>query len=271
MITSVDQRHRNRRVVFVPPAVVFDPTGFEIASIQDDGTARAFVELHHYSGSYPAALRRFGLYAPGGALVGVAVFSVPTNDLALRPLPGSPRESMELGRFVLLDDVAFNGETYFLARCLDALRREGVVGVVSFSDPEPRTTAAGELIFRGHVGQIYQARSAAYFGRATARTLHLLPDGRVFSDRAAQKIRGQERGWRAAVGELVAHGAVAPLPSEDLRAWLLTALSRVTRTRRHGGNHKYIFPLCRAARGAMPKVKRPYPRFNPELFARSAS
>jgi len=271
VISPVDQRHRDGRVVFVPPSVVFDPRGFEIAAIPDDKAARAFIELHHYAHSYPAALRRFGLYAPGGALVGVAVFSVPTNDLALRPLPGSPRESMELGRFVLLDDVAFNGETYFLARCLDALRREGVVGVVSFSDPEPRTTAAGELVFRGHVGQIYQARSAVYLGRATPRTLRLLPDGKVFSDRAAQKIRAQERGWRAAAGELQGYGADAPLASEDPRAWLTTALSRVTRTRRHGGNHKYIFPLCRAARGAMPKVKRPYPRFNPELFARSAS
>lgn len=272
MISPVDQRWSGRRSVFVPPTERFNPLGYEVAVIPDDLTARRFVEREHYSGSYVAALRRFGLYAPGGHLVGVAVFSVPTNDLALRPLPGDPRASMELGRFVLVDSVRFNGESFFLSRCLDALRTEGVVGVVSFSDPEPRTSVAGELVFRGHVGQIYQARSAAYLGRATPRTLRLLPDGGVFSDRAAQKIRARERGWVAAADQLVRHGAPTPTPTPggDLGPWLVAALAAVTRKRRHGGCHKYIFPLCRAARRALPARRPPYPRFSPELLTRCA-
>jgi hypothetical protein len=35
----------------------------------------------------------------------------------------------------------------------------------------------------------------------------LLPDGRVFSDRAAQKIRNSERGWKYAAAQLEAFGA----------------------------------------------------------------
>ena len=39
-------------------------------------------------------------------------------------------------------------------------------GVVSFSDPSARTTAAGALVFAGHLGTIYAAHNATYVGRA---------------------------------------------------------------------------------------------------------
>ncbi len=269
MIVAVEQRSRRRRAFFVSPARRFDPRGYEVAAIADDETPRAFIAEHHYARSYPPALRRFGLYAPGGALAGVAVFSVPANDLALQPLPGSPRESCDLGRFVLLDDVGFNGETWFLRPCLEALQREGWVGIISFSDPEPRTDLRGGLVFKGHVGQIYQASSAVYLGRGTARTQYLLPDGTAFNDRAAQKVRAQERGWKAVVEVLVEHGAPPPSTRGDLTRWLHGALTKVGRKRRHPGNHKYAFPLSRAARRAVGETK-PYPRLQAELFARSA-
>jgi hypothetical protein len=267
VIVDFEQRARGRRAFFVDATRRFDPKGFEVAPIERDEVARSFVEAHHYSGAYVAAVRRYGLFARGGALVGVAVFSVPANDLALKPLPGSPRESLELGRFVLLDAVGFNGETWFLTRALDGLAREGWVGVVSFSDPEPRTRRDGEVTFAGHVGQIYQARSAVYLGRATPRTLHLFDDGTVFSARTAQKIRARERGWRHAVAQLVAHGACAPANDTDvdLRAWLAVELPRVTRSRRHHGNHKYLFPLHRSARRACP-ASLPYPKLGRDLF-----
>ena len=65
-------------------------------------------------------------------------------------------------------------------------RARGIAGVVSFSDPLARRTAAGDVVFGGHVGTIYQAHNAAYLGRGTARTLRLLPDGAVLSARALQ-------------------------------------------------------------------------------------
>ena len=37
----------------------------DVAPIADDTTARRFVVEHHYSQSYPAARRRFGLYERG--------------------------------------------------------------------------------------------------------------------------------------------------------------------------------------------------------------
>jgi hypothetical protein len=73
---------------------------------------------------------------------------------------------VEVGRFVLLDEVPVNGETWFLARAFAALARDGVEGVLAFADPEPRATADGTVVFPGHVGTIYQAHNAVYRGRA---------------------------------------------------------------------------------------------------------
>ncbi len=266
MITDVAQRWRDRRGSYRWTGEPFDPDRYEVAPIASDRVARTFVEAHHYSGTYPAARFRFGLYL-GADLVGVSVFSVPTNDLALRPLPGDPRASVELGRFVLLDDVRANAESWFLARCFDVLRRDGIVGVVSFSDPEPREGADGRIVFAGHIGTIYQATNAVYVGRGTARTLRLLPDGHTLSARALQKIRKGEPGWRYAAEQLVAHGA-APLAG-DPRLWLARWLLALTRTIRHPGNHKYVFPLERGARKHLP-APRPYPKFDLERAQRAA-
>lgn len=59
-------------------------------------------------------------------------------------------------RFVLLDECPGNSESWFLARCFDALLADGVRGVVPFADPVPRRTASGRLVMPGHVGTIYQ-------------------------------------------------------------------------------------------------------------------
>src|SRR5262249_12647783 len=149
-------------------------------------------QTHHYSASYPAARWRFGLYRRG-ELAGVAVFSHPCNDRALTNIfDCRALDAVELGRFVLLDSVPGNGETWFLSRCFRLLRPEGLIGVLSFSDPMPRRTSAGEIVHKGHIGTIYQAFSAHYLGRSKSRTLRLLPDGSVLSDRTIQKVRGRQ-------------------------------------------------------------------------------
>lgn len=228
---AVNQRYRNGRLVWRPNDAI-DTGSYEVAPIADDRTPKAFVERHHYSGSYPAARHRVGLYH-GAELVGVAVFSHPPNEAVLRRLPCERMAGVELGRFVLLDSVPGNGESWFLARAFEHLRREGIECLVSHSDPQPRRTAGGELVLPGHVGTIYQATNAIYAGRTKARPLRLLPDGTVFSERAMSKIRSRDRGWRYSVAQLVAAGATPPtadiLPAAELAAWLALELPRVTR------------------------------------------
>lgn len=265
MLVDVSQRWTKRRAVFVPPSVVFEPRRYEVASIPDDKTARAFVVEHHYAKSYPAARERFGLYE-GGELVGVAVFSHPTNDKVLERLPCERLEGVELGRLVLLDRVPFNAETWTIARCFELLKRAGYRGVVSFSDPCPRyCDAQTEPVFPGHAGQIYRASNAVYMGRATARTLRLFRrDGHVFSPRTMQKIRKAERGWESAVAMLQSYGA-APLDlaadEETRRAWLTRWTARLTHTMKHSGNLTYTFGLDARTKRMLP-ASLPYPKID---------
>jgi hypothetical protein len=234
-----------------------DPADYDVCPLAGDALARAFVVEHHYSGSYPAARWRFGLYWRG-LLVGVAVFSHPASDQVLTRVFEIERatDAVELGRFVLAPEVPGNGETWFLARCLRALKREGLAGVVSFSDPMKRTTARGVTVFGGHYGCIYQAGSALYLGRGRARTLRLLPDGSVLSERALSKIRNSEQGVDYAVGQLVRHGASPP--GGDLGGWLAHWLPRLTRPVRHKGSLRYAFPLGRV-RVLLPEQDYPKP------------
>lgn len=257
----MNQRWNDRRDSYRPAGEVINPADYDVTAILDAQVPKAFVERHHYSGTYPAARFRYGLYRQG-ELVGVAVYSHPCSDRVLTkvfPVADDPTQAVELGRFVLLDQVPGNGETFFLARTFDLLRSSGIVGVVSFSDPMPRSTADGRVILGGHVGTIYQAHNGVYLGRGDARTLHILPDGRSFNHRAAQKIRRRESGWKYAAEQLEVHGAAPLTESMDSVEWLSTWLGRLTRPMRHRGNHKYCWPIDKAIRKHLPKSL-PYPK-----------
>lgn len=268
MLTDLEQRHLpGGRSVFVPrERNAFNPADYEVAEIPDDTTARAFVERFHYSRSYPAARERGGLFLHG-RLVGVAVASQPMSDKVLDVLPCAREEGAELGRLVLSLDGAspFNLTSWFVTRWLQLLKKKGYAGLVSFADPVPRKDASGAVVFPGHVGVTYASLSAPFLGRATPRTLRLLPDGTVLSARALSKVRQRERGSRYVVEQLVAVGARRPAEQEDLLAWLHEVMPRVTRTMRHGGNLRYVLPIDPAVRRALcPRGKRqlPYPRFD---------
>jgi hypothetical protein len=257
MISNVVQRWSDRRAKFKLADTFIKPADFDVSEISDN-LAKDFVLNHHYAASYPAARRRFGLFEHGD-LVGVAVFSHPCNEKTITTVFRCQRavDGLELGRFVLLDGVAANGESWFLARCREKLKND-YPGITSFSDPIPRQTVEGQQIFAGHIGIIYQASNAAYLGRGTARTLRLLPDGKVMSARAIQKIRKAESGWQYAVDILRSYGAnTCPLAEFERRAWLNHWLDILTRTMRHKGNLKYAWSFSRIKLDSLP-----YPKFS---------
>ena len=264
MNPSRSQRWRDHQDRYVPNASVINPTDYTVDAVPE-AQAKAFVTQHHYSGSFPAARLSVGLFR-GAQLAGVAVFSVPMNNRAVPLHTGleDPKAGVDLGRFVLLDDVAGNGETWFLSRAFKVLRREkpGVVGCISYADPLPRRTATGLVIKPGHVGMIYQHLGAAYRGRAKARVELLTPDGQPFSERAICKIRNLEQGHAYATDDLVRRGARKPHLGEDLTAWL--ADLRATgflEPRKHPGNHVYAFPLTHGAKCAGRRLaSAPYPQ-----------
>ncbi|WP_053084676.1 hypothetical protein [Streptomyces viridochromogenes] len=215
---------------------------------------------------------QFGLYEDVDGerrLCGVAVFGVPVSTGVLtKPLPELRpyTESLVCSRFVLLDECPGNSESWFLANCLNHLLARGVRGVVSFADPVPRRTASGVLVMPGQVGTIYAATNAVYASRATARTVKLLPDGTVFHDRTAQKIRRQEQGHQYAEAQLIALGALVPRAGCNPAVWLREALVAVgARNVRHRGAHRYVWRLGRNRREreqiklGLP-AQRPYPK-----------
>jgi len=258
-LPTLNQRWRSGRDSYRLPDEVIRTAEYDVTELPDDTLAKAFVLEHHYSGSYPAARWRFGLFHRG-ELQGVAVFSHPCNDRVLTNIfPGRATDSVELGRFVLLDEVPGNGESWMLGRCFALLRREGLAGVVAFSDPCRRLNRQGIPVFGGHVGIVYQAHNAVYLGRGTARTLTLLPDGSVLSDRAQQKVRSADQGVRYAVARLVACGAEPPSSFEPsyLATWLRQWKARLCRFLRHRGNHKYVWRVARRVR--LP-LGLPYPK-----------
>jgi len=260
MITPVVQRWRDQRGTYRPAREAVNVRTLEVTPL-DESTAKAFVERHHYLASYPAARERFGLYWRS-ELAGVVVFSQPVNNATLACLPGEPAESLELGRLVLLDEVAANAESWLIAQCFEHLKREGYSGVVSFSDPHPRTTAEGMTVHPGHVGTIYQATNGVYLGRSKAQGLDLLPDGRALTERAKVKIRKLERGWRYCAQLLERFGAEPLDPAgEDPRAWLARWTAALCRRTRHPGNHKYAWTLHKRHRRHLPDSK-PYPKLH---------
>jgi len=254
----MNQRWLFGRDSYRKPEEPIRPSEYEVSEFKGDLEPKRFVEAHHYSGSYPAARFRFGLHRHG-QLVGVAVFSHPCRDSVLTNVfPGKATDSVELGRFVLLDEVPANGETFMLGRCFSGLRKHDLRGVLSFSDPVPRKDVQGRTVFKGHLGTIYQAHNGRFLGRGTARTLRILPDGTIFSDRAASKVRAGVKGWEYSSRILREFGADEPW--EDRKAWLSHWRPKVTRTFRHPGNFKYAWGLDRRMQKALPAAAGPYPK-----------
>ena len=286
------QRQRDGRTSFRPAGELIQTNAYEVAPIDGKGSdkiAKAFVQQHHYSGSYPAARERIGLYRVRGdmrdmaqelrglrdagdnakaarldaavprELVGVAVFSHPASEAVLAPLPCDRLEGVELGRFVLLDDVPGNGESWFLARSLEILKARGYRALLSHSDPLPRRTNAGELVLPGHVGIIYQATNAVYAGRSGSELHVLKPDGTILSPRSMTKIRRWERGAQGAVDELVEIGATPPtaadLATRDARrAWMWREIFATCRRMPHAGNHRYLWAIDKKLRRDVAKL-----------------
>lgn len=264
MIVASCQRWRDRRGAYRPAGEPIRTADYEVSEIATDREARAFVERHHYSRSFPAARARYGLHRHG-ELVGVAVLSHPPSEAALAaalPLPCDRLAKVELGRLVLLDDVPANGESWMVARVFELARRAGFEAVVSHSDPQSRQTTSGNVVFIGHVGTVYQSLNATYCGRTPARTQRLLPDATVLSARAISKLRLRDKGWRYVVDLLVSHGA--PPPSGDWRTWVTVAIATITRPVRHRGNHRYAWALDRRLRRHLPESQT-YPKFSVPL------
>ncbi len=251
----------------------FDPAAYRVSPI-DEQPAKRYVGDNHYLSSFPAAKLRYGIFE-GPRLAGVAVLAVPQNQAVLTgvfPDLAPLEESLELARLVLADRVPANGETWFLGRVFRLAAKVGIRGVVSFADPVARRTATGQLLFPGHQGVVYQAKSAWFTGRSRASWILVTPDGAVLGRRSLAKVRNDECGHGYVEERLRGFGAPPRRPGESGDAWLLRALPAAAVTRlRHGGCYRYAFPLGRTRRErAAVRIGRaqvPYPKTIDDPFA----
>jgi hypothetical protein len=256
------QRWTEGRASRRPVGELIRTAAYDVAPIESAGVARAFVARHHYAASASSTAHRYGLYLRGN-LVGVALFGPGASMAAHRAVfPAlTIREAVTLGRLVLLDEVPGNGESWFVARCFESLRAAGIVAVESCADPEPRITASGDIVHRGHFGCVYQALNGHYIGRTNPATLRLLPDGTCFSNRTSGKLAQGDVGRRYAAAQLERWGADPLRDDEDALAWLRRWRGRLTRPMRHRGNHRYLWCLDkRRRREVLTSPRCPYPK-----------
>jgi hypothetical protein len=242
----------------------FDKSRYQVEAI-DEEAAYNFVTSYHYSGAFPAARQRYGVFA-GPQLVGVAVLSVPMRNQVLTnvfPDLQAVYESLELGRLVLFDDVPANAETWFLGRVFRLAAKAGIRGIVSFADPVARRAPDGQLLFPGHIGVTYVAHNAVPLGRSRPRWETILPNGRVLSDRSQAKVVAGHRGRDYVIEDLRRLGAPAPRAGESGRAWLARVLPEIGAARQyHGGKWRYAWAIGpenerRSVRIALPRTPRP--------------
>lgn len=130
----------------------FDPSRYCVEPISE-ADARAWIVEHHYSGSYPAASQRYGLFDRSGQMLGACVLGVPMAAAVLTnvfPDLCPVTESLDLSRLVLADQVPANAESWFIARVFAAAAERGVRGVVAFADPVPRQLRGSRAVPRAH-------------------------------------------------------------------------------------------------------------------------
>jgi hypothetical protein len=249
----MSKRWLNREQRWRAPADLFNPRQYAVDAFPGDTIPKRFIEQHHYSGSYPAALCRVGLFGPGPSLVGVAVFSSGGPGV-VRKWVG---EGVELGRLVLLDTVAYNAESWFVSRAFELLEAElQVRRVVSFADPVARP----EVPKPAHWGTIYKALNGQFAGRAEARWRLVAPDGQLVERRMLTKLAAHDaprptkygmtdRGWQYGLRWLAAQGAT-PHRSESMHQFIKRLESEWRRVY-HPGNLAYLFGFDSDARSAL--------------------
>ncbi|MEV0734184.1 hypothetical protein [Polymorphospora sp. NPDC050346] len=275
------QRWRRRRHTWKRHWHPCDNARYMVAPV-DARAARLFVTEHHYAASWPATRLCYGLIdrtpheehryplphptalLKHGRLVGVAALSVPQHPaVLLNPFPDLVPcyESIDLGRFVLLDPVPGNAESWFLARAFRLAAADGIRAVVAYADPVPRQRGDGTQIMPGHIGWSYQGHNALYLGRSSPARITLLPVGTSLPARTVSKLHAAHPGAGGVTTRLRQLGAPPPTANEPTTTYLPRALDAIGAvTIHHPGKHKYAWQLDRSPAARLAQRVLPYPK-----------
>ena len=146
---------------------------FEIRPIAKP-EAYEFVKTFHYLGDAKFfSMYSFGLfYKPTDTLVGVATFSLPQGNVALKGwfgLPNSDKSVVELSRLCVLPELnGTNATSFLLGGSIRLLKKGGLVrAVITLADSSR------------HVGSIYQVCNFTYYGLTDKKNDFYREDGVV--------------------------------------------------------------------------------------------
>lgn len=167
--------------------------GYRVEPIKSS-VGKEFIRTHHYSrGSHNGPIC-YGLF-DAADLIGVLAFATPNSENVRGSVFGHEHVSRvtELHRLVILDDTPCNTESWFISRVLKmhkAGRGKDLWAVVSFADST-----------EGHLGVIYQATNAIYYGMSAPATFYMDQDGRLRHPRQQgvniTRKEAESRGWTA--------------------------------------------------------------------------
>lgn len=190
--------------------------GMYVTPIHDQ-TASNFIREHHYTGTIGFPLNAYGLfYKPTEELLGVCAFHNPISERVRRAVFGKAEcpcgmdldancnvdecdgscnhhysdHVTELHRLATLEKCPHNTESWFISRALSNLKedRPKYRAAVSFADST-----------EGHLGTIYQASNATYYGKSKPVTFYRDEGGTLRPPRSAgENISDEEasrRGW----------------------------------------------------------------------------
>lgn len=155
--------------------------------------ARDFFTANHYAkgcGNAPSAI--YGLFERIH-LIGAIMFQRPGSEATCSQVYGVDHKLCVTGlhRLAILDVTPKNAESWFIGRAFDFLRyyRPDFKATLIYADPSA-----------GHVGGIYQASNARYYGLSKREKRFETPDGGRRSRRLAgvniTDAEAIERGWR---------------------------------------------------------------------------
>lgn len=171
----------------------FDRNAYEVEPI-DSVIGKGFIRQHHYPHGCHNGPMCWGLWTNEAdtRLIGMIAFATPCSENVRASIygPDYKHEVTELHRLVILDETPCNTESWFIAQALIFLAeyRPQVTAVVSFADPT-----------QGHVGTIYQATNAIYYGTSGKATFYLDGDGRLRHPRQngvnVTKESALDKGW----------------------------------------------------------------------------
>ena len=177
------------------------PIDYEVCGICNID-AKTYIHANHYShGSHGGPSPCYGLYQGEGGLfgerklLGVAMFATPCSENVRASVFGEKYVDCvtELHRLHLLDITPRNSESWMISRILRQLHidRPDIRAVVSFADPT-----------EGHLGVIYQATNAIYYGVSGKSRFWMDTEGRLRHPRQnGVNIAGEELGWKPVMRE----------------------------------------------------------------------